>query len=100
MSEQVLIDLDLLEEIADSLDYEVRDVRNKVRALLASTRAPSQPVSAQPDDDNDYMPAGIIEGIMRSSTVDAVSMAAQSLRAQKQRQPCKMLKNPPGSKRT
>lgn len=47
MSEQVMISLDLLEEIADSLDYEVRDVRDKVRAVLQST-APSQPVPAQP----------------------------------------------------
>jgi hypothetical protein len=62
--------------------YDAENLHAAITHLLAAAApAPLQPVNAQPDDEDEYMPAGIVEGIMRSGTVDAVSMAAQSLRA-------------------
>lgn len=43
-----------------------------------NTRAPSP---AGVDEDDEYMPDGIVQGIMQSEEVDAVSLAAKSLKA-------------------
>lgn len=78
MTNSINVPRELLENIVlcyNEGEFELGTLAAECHALL------SAPSPAGVDDDDEYMPDGIVQGIMQSQEVDAVALSAKSLKA-------------------